>query len=863
MRALLLTLWAGLALSASAQELGQPRLHVLDNGLRVLTVEDHANPLATAVWSAHVGDSAEPPDFAGNSHYLEHLLLFRGTKSHPKDSIGRWVGSRGGYLNGHTWSDWTTFEITVPAGDLDEALERHEQMMFHGAFSGQDFETEKSAVHEELRRNLDEPYGYLWVSLPYKLYDGDTFYSRSTIGTFATVQAATVEKVARYYRDFYVPNNMTLALAGSFDTDELLPRLRERFGKYPRGPAPEPPYAPLRLKKGVNVHVEERELGKGYFMLAFEGPYAVSPEYFPFALLAAYLGEGKTALFQDELVAKAKLLGRVEMTAMPRRYLKGWQAISGEGEPDKVGAGLERMLELAARVRAEGVSEAELELARQRLLNAHRLLRDDQYEVASQLAQADAHGDYRLFSDYEARLRAVTPADVHAVARKYLRFEDFTVMALFPKGKTPEGFGQRLKGSAARHAGSRASVLSRRLPSGATLLHEPRPGAPVESLTAAVRAGQHVEGSLPGIAGAAAKMMGRLTAFRSKKQLQDYLDREGFTLSSWAEGDAAYFQLDAPAGKTEKAAALLVELLTRPAFPEDEWKAAQKELLADISLQKDQPDQVVMYLLRRTVFPGAPYGSSLDQIEAAIAKLGPAQLERFARRYYRSDRLAIAYAGPAPADAVERAFRGLPTPAGPPPQDAPLRAARPETRVRRALPMKDKEQAYILSAWLAPALDSERWILWGLAERAFGGDLAGRLWKLRQDEGLAYSVWFNGRELRDQPLTQIYIGTAAAKREKALAAIDREIRKATAGVTAEELARVKVSYLGDLARRDRTVAARSERLARWWALGLPAGRREQLARVVGAATLEDVNRVVSEVLDPERLFRVEAGAVPE
>ena len=85
---------------AFAQDVGAPRLHVLDNGLRVLVVEDRTSPLVTVTWSAHVGDSSEPLDFAGNSHYLEHLLLFRGTDKYPGNQIGEWTAGRGGYLNG-------------------------------------------------------------------------------------------------------------------------------------------------------------------------------------------------------------------------------------------------------------------------------------------------------------------------------------------------------------------------------------------------------------------------------------------------------------------------------------------------------------------------------------------------------------------------------------------------------------------------------------------------------------------------------------------------------------------------------------------------------------------------------------------
>ena len=96
-----------------------------------------------------------------------------------------------------------------------------------------------------------------------------------------------------------------------------------------------------------------------------------------------------------------------------------------------------------------------------------------------------------------------------------------------------------------------------------------------------------------------------------------------------------------------------------------------------------------------------------------------------------------------------------------------------------------------------------------------------------------------------------------------LDAIDREVRRAASGLTEEELARVKVSYLANLNRLDRTAARRSNRMAQWWSQGLEPERRERLARVVDESSLADVNRVVSEVLDPERYWFAEAGAVPE
>ena len=147
-----------LPLVAHAQEIAKPRLTVLGNGLRVVSVEDHKSPLVSAVWSAHVGDSIEPPEFAGISHFVEHLVSGRGTEKYPGNAISALVSGRGGYVDAQTWYDSTTFEIVLPSNELDEILDMHEQMMFRAVFGGKEFETEKKAVFEELRADEDLPY---------------------------------------------------------------------------------------------------------------------------------------------------------------------------------------------------------------------------------------------------------------------------------------------------------------------------------------------------------------------------------------------------------------------------------------------------------------------------------------------------------------------------------------------------------------------------------------------------------------------------------------------------------------------------------------------------------------------------------
>lgn len=858
----LVLLLALFSMSAYAQSIQAPRLHVLDNGMRIITVEDHSNPLVSTVWSVHVGDSAEPLDFAGNSHYLEHLLLFRGTEKYPKNEIGEWVAGRGGYFNGGTWYDWTTYVISLSAVDLEAALDRHEQMMFHAAFSGEDFETEKKAVFEELRSGLDAPYGYLFRAGSYYMYPEETFYSRSTIGSIETVQAATAERVRRYYKDYYVPNNMTLAIVGDIDTDAVVASVKKRFAGYSRADIPGSLYQPVSMKPGINLVTEERDIGKAYFLLSFAGPRAGTPDLFPYLLLSEYLAGGQTSLLRTRVIVEQQLLDDLFVTAWPRRYANGWQAIAAETDPAKVADAVNAVWLSLQELKRDGVPSKDFELARKRLLIAHREALDDQYQVADNLVTADAHDDFTLFSDYEERLSQVTLADVQTVTNKYFTVQNFFLMSIFPPESIPENFEQDIRGNAAALSGHSSSIQARVLESGATLISEARPGAAIESFTVAIRAGDRA-GEHAGLAEAVVTLMTRETQARSKSDLQNYLDERGFGLSSWTDQDGAYISLQLPAGAAGDAMQLLTEILTAPGFTEKEWGSTRDEMIAALVSAADRPRDVAADMLTQTVYEGTPYGRTMQQAQDALPSLTTKDLRSFWKKHYRSGAIAITYAGGASASELEAGFALLAERSGKAPAEAKIEIEPFSTVLSQAMPMAGKTQANLYMAWSAPRLQDDRWVLWQLAQKAIGGDLAGRLWKLRQEEGLAYSVWMAGRDTNYSPLTFIYMATAGDKREAALAAIHREVRTALDGLAVEELERVKVSYVASMNRYDRTAARRTARQAGWWIQGHPPERRAELQRIVSGATLEAVNQVVREVLDPDNFVLVEAGMVPE
>ena len=534
--------------------------------------------------------------------------------------------------------------------------------------------------------------------------------------------------------------------------------------------------------------------------------------------------------------------------------------MTGESDPGKIVTAVDALWQEIENVRKAGVPIQQLDFARQRLLKKHWQALDDVNETAESLAIADAHGDYGLFADFEERLNAVSAVDIQAVARKYLTPSDFFLMSVFPTGQIPEGFADDIRTNANQLDQAQGTVASMQLTSGIELLHEQKADAPLESYTAAIRAGQS-HGATAGVAEAVAKMLVRETGQYPRNALQDFLDQNGFTLSASTTADATFVSLQAPADNAGLAMELLTDVLTNPAFSEVEWNNTRAELLATLQRSRDEPNAVAADLLKRTVYAGTAYGRSDEDELEALTRISVNDLREFWERYYKTESIAVAYTGATPGSQVQSGLASLTDLEGKAPAGASIDIAPIDAMVHAAQEMPGKTQDILYLAWHAPDLKSNDWIYWQLAEKALGGDLASRLWKLRQDEGLAYSVWMFGSANKEQPLTMAYMATAGEKREAALAAIRREVRSAQSGLSQEELDRVKVSYLANLNRLDRTVARRSQRHAEWWVGGFAEDRREKLASVISTATLDEVNRVIKDVLDSDKYVFVEAGAI--
>src|SRR3990170_5662422 len=216
----------------------------LDNGLTVVIEEERSAPVVSVQMWVKVGSADEPQKLAGISHVFEHML-FKGTEKKGVGQIATMIESVGGDINAYTSFDNTVYHLTVPSRYFGTGLDVISDAIQHSSFDPAELKKELEVVLEEIRMNEDNPGRRLFKSLL-----GTSFtthpYGRPVIGYVDTVKTFTRKDILRFFKKWYVPNNMVLVIVGDVDHDEALKAIKDSFKGFKSAPEPHKKRADLK-----------------------------------------------------------------------------------------------------------------------------------------------------------------------------------------------------------------------------------------------------------------------------------------------------------------------------------------------------------------------------------------------------------------------------------------------------------------------------------------------------------------------------------------------------------------------------------------------------------------------------------------
>jgi zinc protease len=406
------------------------QIEELDNGLTVMILENHQVPQVNISTVIAVGAKNESDYFDGATHFLEHLILFRGTEKMSGEELGEAMKKHGAYFNGYTSSDWTDFVISLPKENLDFGLQIHADMLFRSNFPKEAVDKERQVILEEINITEDRPFNKAYRSSLKVLFEGHP-YSKNVLGTKENVSGIPRDSIYAYYKRYYAPNNMSMAIVGDVDAEETLALVKKYFGDFPRGSVPQDMYSPPPQRDEITEIEIKKDIGQAYLMMSMIGPMIDSPDQFKLDIMATILGGGESSRLWKKLKDELGLVYSTSFAFYTSRF-EGTMFSFAALDPGNIPLVEKAINQVLAEVRQNGFTSEELRMAKNSLKTDHYTSLERGLDIADKYAQYNSSIGYRFVENYPDNIEAVTLAQLNAAAQKYLNTDSYVKTTVVP-----------------------------------------------------------------------------------------------------------------------------------------------------------------------------------------------------------------------------------------------------------------------------------------------------------------------------------------------------------------------------------------------------------------------------------------------
>jgi zinc protease len=849
----------------------------LSNGLKVVVVEDHAAPvIQTSVWYGF-GSLDETAGKTGLAHALEHMM-FRGTNEISAGGLDDVVARLGAQMNGETTYDYTQFYFEMPSDRVDVALFIEADRMQHAALRAADWAVERNAVLNELDGDASSPFFNLLSRVRAAAFPGQPA-GRTPVGNRSDVASATVADIARYYHEWYAPNNATLVIAGDVSHQAIFAKAQRFFGAIPGKKLPS---APDRNPVAATGQIVEAQFPFPFEILdlAYSVPGDKQAGEPAVSTLATLLENQRSPFYQALVQSNIALAIESGADTQLRGGLLNVFIILNPGHS---GAEAQAVFQATLDQALKSGFSPDIVTAAKRLTIAERLYSADSIDGIGSLAGYTYGIVGEKIADEDRRLAALTGDDVLAAARTYLS-RPTVVGHLRPNASPPKGNSNKSDAAA-------SDDFSKRVPSGpivepvwiAKAVRTPTTArSALAPVAFALSNGLRVivqqkndrptfvlRGSIasspafqpPGhegisrLASAVADYGSEKYPFAQRRKATDEMGAfvdTGQTFS--AQGESRDF---------ERIVDIVADGEAHPAFA-DPWFSLERSQLAN-SLQSESSISGVMIDRAYNELLLASDDPSLhNPTPQTVGGISRDDLLTFSSRYWRPDLTTIAVVGNvAPQrvrSALESAF-GAWQSSGPKPN--PHLMAMPPASKGHDYIGTAANQVYIRLGQPAVARSSADYDTFLVLNQILGanGAFESRLWQeLRQKRGLVYSVSSSIDANADRGDFRVELSASPQRVVEAVNFVRQELtRFQDQPVSATELQEAKVRLVSDALLEEASSTGQAKQLLDILNNDLPLNYYRTLNDRFARITAADVERVAKTYLKPARLVEVYAG----
>lgn len=886
----------------------------LDNGLQVILIENHTNPLIASSVIVKAGVRNETPDLNGVSHLLEHLL-FNGTSTRTQRQLYDEVDAYGAYNNASTSRDYTLFQMLVRKEYIAQILDIQADMLFNSTLPEENLDKERKIVIEEIvkdqagtRAHASQLAEDFFNS---KLYQG-TSYAMPVLGTPESISTIPREKILTYYHRFYKPKNMILILMGDFETKSILEIVRKEFSlpgdkvsdsSQKSEPSPQPDLK-IKDRKVYTKPLEgEGDLSQAptYLNVALPAPQLSEPDFYAFSLLTSILSAEEHPGFRSrDLEALGARDLQLNLDFSDRfSFLVISATLPPASDPEQV---LQQVLTKLDQLKAWPLPVGALEKALVKLETDEVLQSEQFHYYAFYKAPYLAAAPFEAVRNYLKNYGSVTSRAIQEVADKYFTSPPVLATLVGPRLKEEEKSVRirQCEDLAIRECGKLPSTppqapplsLKREvLDNGLTAIVKENPDTRVFAfhLLAKQRKAMEPVGK-SGIAEFLHRMLLRGTKYRSAEEISVDLRSIGAVLKVtddrsipfddyYFSPEYSYLRWETTANHAYEGLMQLADLIKNPALDPDQVEQVRARLLNDIREDQESPRIRGRNLFYKSLFGDHPLARPILGEEQDVKSITVEDLKAFHRAYFAPDNLILSVVSNLSAENVlgwlKFYFADLPPYSesrGQKPDLSPIEGAeRSKEREggKTEEPAKQKvegpgekkiieqelrkAQSYIYLGNLFQVNEQDE-----MAILIMNAILSDRIaFNLREKQGLTYTIGSSVFFSENTGWFQASMGTRPENVPKAQEELVAEIKKfQTEEVPREELERTLNRLLGSLLMRRMTSINQAYFLGLQEFRNKPPDTDHRFVELAQKVTPADIQRVAKTYLDPERYVMV-------
>jgi predicted Zn-dependent peptidase len=399
----------------------------LDNGMKILVLEDHSIPNANMYIFWKVGSRNEYTGITGLSHFFEHMM-FNGSKKYGPKMFDRTMEAAGGSNNAYTTENVTVYTDWFPTSSMATIFDLEADRIENLALDSTMVESERGVVLSERSTGLENSnFRNLSQEVKASAFSAHP-YRWPVLGYESDIKNWTLNDLQTYFDTYYAPNNAVVVISG----DVTLNQVRQLSKKYfePIRPQPDPRKIhtvepPQRGEKRVAVH---KKVSTPNLLLAYHVPETKHKDYYALDLLNSILSNGNSSRLYSSLVDDQQLATGI-FSYMPVSFDPNLFYIYAIANNDVGAQKLEKgILAVLDNIISNGISELELQKVKnQKLMSFYRTLETINGKSNNIGTYELYFGDFRKMYTAPSEYENVTSDDIRRVARLYFTQANRTV----------------------------------------------------------------------------------------------------------------------------------------------------------------------------------------------------------------------------------------------------------------------------------------------------------------------------------------------------------------------------------------------------------------------------------------------------